>query len=146
MKTTQLFIALTITVMLGALGGCNSDTGNQTGEQAADVLECVIPGDICTRDINECGNPSSCTCPDGYEYNAAIGECLFMLGAEAGSDAAADEQPLTASGNESIEHCVVEPEGICTRDINECGNPSSCSCPSGYEYNAAAGQCLLQIR
>ncbi|MGK7905348.1 MAG: hypothetical protein AB4352_28880 [Hormoscilla sp.] len=38
---------------------------------------------------------------------------------------------------------VIAPEGICTMDINQCGNSGSCTCPDGYEYNSIVGYCLI---
>jgi hypothetical protein len=39
--------------------------------------------------------------------------------------------------------CSEKPGGICTADINECGNPSVCDCGinPAYEYNPASGLC-----
>lgn len=43
--------------------------------------------------------------------------------------------------------CVIDvpPETVCTADVNACGKSSLCDCPAGYAYNAALGQCLLNI-
>ena len=41
--------------------------------------------------------------------------------------------------------CVIDPPGICTKDINPCGHPSSCVCPVEYVYDPAAGKCLLDL-
>ena len=40
--------------------------------------------------------------------------------------------------------CSYPPPGRCTRDINECGNPSNCDCgvnTRDYAYNPASGNC-----
>ncbi|NER48512.1 MAG: hypothetical protein F6J92_17770 [Symploca sp. SIO1A3] len=37
------------------------------------------PQDICTLDINVCGNASICMCPDGTTYSPVIGECIVDL-------------------------------------------------------------------
>lgn len=158
MKIVQTLLALLALGFVLALAGCDSDTGDpgteQTAEQTTEqtteevtespdeVMQCVVEPDICTRDINECGNPSSCTCPDGFYYSPAMGECLYDLDGADAAAAAADE----AAGDDDAEQCVLEPDGICTRDINECGNPSSCTCPEGYAYNASAYKCLLILR
>ncbi len=39
--------------------------------------------------------------------------------------------------------CLIAPDGICTMDINACGNASICTCPKGYSYNAAIAQCVI---
>lgn len=36
----------------------------------------------------------------------------------------------------------VKPPRICTRDINQWGHPSRCSCPEGYKYNPMNGFCV----
>jgi len=33
----------------------------------------------CTRDINRCGHPSRCMCPEGLTYNPVVGKCLKDL-------------------------------------------------------------------
>lgn len=48
--------------------------------------ECVTSGAssaICTRDINVCGQPSNCSCEDGFAWNAVAGKCLKDLSAPA---------------------------------------------------------------
>jgi len=39
------------------------------------------------------------------------------------------------------QRCSIKPQGICTRDVNQCGNASACQCPLGYIYNAVTGTC-----
>ncbi len=144
MKFIQTIIGLIAIFVLITGSGCDSTSNEQVaGEQTADILECVVAGNICTRDINDCGNPSSCTCPDNYHYNGALGECLYDLGT-ADSDGTSTE--TAAFDGESIPQCALPPEGMCTRDINQCGNPSHCDCPAGYAYSPAAGECLLELR
>ena len=36
---------------------------------------------------------------------------------------------------------TISPEGRCTRDINNYGNPSVCECQGGYDYDKRDGQC-----
>ena len=38
---------------------------------------------------------------------------------------------------------VLFPAGICTLDINVCGNSGNCSCPDEYEYSSTVGYCLI---
>ena len=90
----------------------------------------------CTTDKNECGHPSSCDCPALYTYNPATGKC----------DLSFKESPQ--EGNIEIVHptCSIDPLGKCTKDINICGNPSHCTCPSRpvlYKYNPATKKCDL---
>jgi len=97
---------------------------------------CVIaPNSICTMDINTCGNPSLCMCPDGYVYNKAVGKCII------------DKLSMASSPGAPIESkCAVNPNSICTRDINPCGNPSICKCPEGHTYNQVIGKCITDLR
>jgi hypothetical protein len=88
----------------------------------------------CTRDINPCGNPSMCVCPEGYDYNAAMGQCVI----DDISKASHSMPPIQGS-------CVIPPSGMCTLDINPCGHPSMCQCPEGSRYNATVGQCIKEL-
>ncbi|NEO40263.1 MAG: hypothetical protein F6J90_29525 [Moorea sp. SIOASIH] len=37
---------------------------------AQGIGPCVVsPPSICTRDLNPCGNPGFCQCPDGYSFD-----------------------------------------------------------------------------
>ena len=38
---------------------------------------------------------------------------------------------------------VTEPNGICTEDINQCGQASACQCAPGYSYSSDVGLCLI---
>ena len=38
---------------------------------------------------------------------------------------------------------VLVPDGICTLDINLCGNSGNCTCPNDYEYDSTVGYCLI---
>ena len=89
-------------------------------------------GAICTKDINECGFASACTCPDGYVYNSSLGGCLLKL--DGVGEAIRAEITPTA--------CAKPAEGVCTRDINVCGQPSTCTCEDGFVWNSVAGACL----
>lgn len=92
--------------------------------------ECIIaPTGVCTMDINLCGNPSVCQCPEGYTYNAATSQCNI-----------ADLSHGQANELTSPALCSAQP-GVCTRDINQCGNPSTCQCEEGFSYNAVTGMC-----
>ena len=89
----------------------------------------------CTRDINECGHPSVCQCPVTYTYNPATGKCDYTF------------KKLQTSGADSCKKpdCSINPKSACTLDRNECGNPSFCVCPKGYEYNPATKKCDIDL-
>ncbi len=96
---------------------------------------CVAPkpaNSICTMDINACGFSSGCACDDGYAYNAALGQCLLIL------EGVGAATPVSVADSD----CAKPSAGICTRDINACGQPSSCRCDDGFAWNDVAGKCL----
>lgn len=96
----------------------------------------INPPLACTKDINECGHPSDCLCPALYIYNPATGKCDLQF-----------KQRPQKEGVEVLKPaCSLEPFGACTRDINICGNPSYCQCPTRpvpYKYNPATNKCDL---
>jgi hypothetical protein len=96
---------------------------------------CVMaPNGLCTRDINPCGNAGICKCPAGYVYDQAVGLCII------------DDMSKASEPGASIESkCAVNPNGICTMDINRCGNPSICQCPDGHIYNPVVGKCIVDL-
>ncbi|MBB5518681.1 hypothetical protein [Amphiplicatus metriothermophilus] len=63
-----------------ALGKCLLDLEGFQGEAvrvAVDETDCAqAAAGACTRDINACGHPSRCDCPDGFVWNAVAGLCL----------------------------------------------------------------------
>lgn len=90
----------------------------------------------CTRDKNECGNPSNCLCPALYTYNPATGNCDLKF----------RERPQEGDIEILAPECSLDPPGACTKDINICGNPSYCECPTRpvpYKYNPATRKCDL---
>lgn len=106
----------------------------------------LAPTGACTRDLNQCGNPSVCQCPAGYTYDPVIGQCLHDV---ARTDTASSHHPTDRKAAMALTQelvyahaCVLEPQGICTRDRNQCGNPSICQCPHGYTYNPVVGACV----
>jgi hypothetical protein len=102
---------------------------------ADDTILCVIdvPADaICTMDLNQCGHSSTCNCGPGYSYNASMGKCLLVLA----------EGVVGARVDLADDQCAKAPAGVCTRDINQCGHPSSCQCDEGFAWNDIAGKCL----
>ena len=105
---------------------------------AQPISPCVLdPADIavpCTRDINHCGNPRVCLCPDGYSYDASVGECMI----EDISMAGGPGKPVDSK-------CAFPPNSICTQDINGCGQSSICACPEGTEYSALTGSCVIPL-
>ncbi len=106
--------------------------------------KCALPPTgICTEDINECGNASACQCPAGYTYDAAAGQCLLNL---ANGGSASSSGKTTKQAVKSASKCVVPPTGVCTEDINQCGNASVCQCAKGFHYSPALGACLKDLR
>jgi hypothetical protein len=94
------------------------------------------PPSICSKDKNECGHPSYCACPVLYTYNPATGKCDLLF----------KERPQKNEIEIVFPKCSIDPPGKCTADINICGNPSFCSCPSRpvpYKYNPATKKCDL---
>lgn len=71
-----------------ALGKCLLDLDG-VGEASVvqvDDTDCAVSGSasaICTRDINACGQPSNCSCDDGFVWNDVAGKCLKDLTAPA---------------------------------------------------------------
>lgn len=117
-----------------ALAGA-SETSLPQEAALQETLSCVkdVPADsICTMDLNQCGHSGNCSCGPGYEYSPAMGKCLLVLDGASGamSVAVADDA------------CVKAPAGACTRDINACGQPSTCQCEEGFAWNDVAGKCL----
>lgn len=105
--------------------------------------KCALPpSGICTEDINPCGNASACECPTGYSYDAAAGQCLLNLA----DIAKPSEGQSMKKGKPSSSKCVMPPTGVCTKDINQCGQPSVCECPKGSHYSPALGACLKDLR
>jgi hypothetical protein len=51
----------------------------KTAIRAGECLDCSFPGVNCSKDINECGNPSICQCGfnPAYKYNPASGLCDY---------------------------------------------------------------------
>jgi len=109
----------------------------------------IAPSGACTYDLNPCGHSGFCQCPGGYRYDARIYRCV--LDDVEGVDAKAAGTTETARGDDGAHQqipvdnkCVrrMDP-GPCTMDVNACGNPSSCACPKGFEYDAMIGLCLV---
>ncbi len=101
----------------------------------------VTPEGFCTRDYNPCANPSVCSCPDGYQYNASVGYCLIENINNATSPGL-DVRSVKSS-------CSIQAQPLptaCTRDINPVGYPSMCACPGSTEYNQLFGQCVIPLR
>ena len=120
---------LTVLTLVGVLNIGFSQTA------VAEDMACTIaPNGICTMDINACGNASICTCPNGYHYNAAIGQCVI------------EDIASATKTSEAVEgSCVATQPAPCTRDINPCGYPSHCQCSEGTSYNPAVGKCLKDL-
>jgi hypothetical protein len=124
------------------LGGDAAPAGQESvspsGSEADQPAACVIAtpaGGACTKDINACGKASMCECDEGYNYNAALGMCILSLQSASAASAVAIPES----------DCAMTPTGVCTRDINMCGQPSVCHCNEGFEWNAAAGKCLRDL-
>ncbi|NEP49648.1 MAG: hypothetical protein F6K65_12885 [Moorea sp. SIO3C2] len=102
---------------------------------AQPIGPCVVsPQSICTRDLNPCGNPSQCLCPPAYSYDASVGSCMI------------DDINMADGPGKPVEgKCSIPPQGICTADINVCGQSSICKCPGGTEYSALIGSCVIPL-
>ena len=98
----------------------------------------VSPSGICTKDVNTCGNPSSCSCPDGYDYDSTVGYCLID-----------DIDDATSRGVPVRSICSIQAQLLptaCTDDKNQLGYPSKCLCPGTTYYNQLMGQCVVSFR
>lgn len=67
-----------------ALGKCLLDLdsfgGGEAVRVAVDESDCAKAATgACTRDINVCGHPSRCACPEGFVWNSVAGMCLRDL-------------------------------------------------------------------
>jgi hypothetical protein len=103
--------------------------------QAAACVIDVPPETVCTADENACGKSSLCDCPAGYSYNPALGQCLLNL------EGVGAATPVSLGDSD----CAKAPAGVCTRDINVCGQPSTCACDEGFAWNDVAGKCLKDL-
>lgn len=163
MKNAGLMILLSAAVLW--MAGCDHEDGDKAGtagkaaqagpisaggtssasempeEEPVDMFaapECVIdpaPDAACAIDVNPCGNASICGCPDGYNYDAALGKCILEIG---------DVGNATFVPVEDGE-CVRPASGVCTRDINACGQPSICGCEEDFVWNSAVGKCIRDL-
>jgi len=55
--------------------------------------------------------------------------------------------PKGDNSNESLTlqtEIPVGPDGVCTADFNQWGNPSACGCPLNYKYDGKKFICVLQ--
>ena len=65
-----------------SVGKClirNISQADGPGEQPVRSKCAFKPTSICTLDINVCGHPSICACPEGTKYNPRIGSCVIPL-------------------------------------------------------------------
>jgi len=131
-KLLSITILLPIFTFLFITACCKKKEEVNTGP-AMQKLACVIaPDGVCTEDINACGFASVCQCPVDYEYSAELGKCIVF------------DITRGDSGGSTVESkCATQPEGTCTKDLNECGHPTSCECGDGAKYEARTGQCVL---
>ena len=53
----------------------STEVATASGASSYKPLCSFAPPNICTLDINPCGNPSMCICPLYYVYNPATGKC-----------------------------------------------------------------------
>ncbi|MBP0017041.1 MAG: hypothetical protein J7647_05710 [Cyanobacteria bacterium SBLK] len=105
---------------------------------AGEVPAVITPPGACFLDINQCGNSSSCTCPDEYEYSPIVGYCLIE-----------DIDDATERGNAVKSICSMQAAFIpttCTDDLNSVGYPSKCLCPGSTHYDQRFGQCVASFR
>jgi hypothetical protein len=146
-------------VNVGDINHLSCSNGKKSVEvEAKCLLKAVIPpegGGACTlnplyqcvKTLNKCGHSTSCTCPHGYDYNQATGQCDWgLLGGSCGSETGATTKGKKPSRikQPTVSQCTSRPI-LCTKDINECGNPSKCYCEDGHTYNSATGACDLDF-
>ena len=65
-----------------SLGKClirNISQADGPGERLGRSKCAFKPTSICTLDINICGHPSICACPDGTTYSPITGQCIIAL-------------------------------------------------------------------
>lgn len=109
----------------------------------AQEMPAVMPPEgPCTLDINPCGNPSMCACPDGYEYNASVKLCSIENISQATDPGL---EPRFVESSCSIQAFLLPIPIACTRDINPLGYPSHCACPSGTRYNELFAHCVIPL-
>jgi hypothetical protein len=63
-----------IIALVFVLQACGSD--NSELQNASDLKSDISEAGLCTKDINEHGNPSSCECTSGFEYLETAGSCI----------------------------------------------------------------------
>lgn len=83
MKSIQLVLVFAGVVGLTACGGERLESAAMKSlSRSARVDEgstVPVPGDaICTADVNEFGHPSSCSCPENYQYDSRFYVCRSM--------------------------------------------------------------------
>ncbi len=107
---------------------------------AQDMPAVVKPEGICTRDYNQCANPSICSCPDGYKYNASVGYCLIE-NIDNATSSGFDVRSVKSS-------CSIQAQALpttCTKDVNPLGYPSKCICPGSSVYNQLFAHCVIPL-
>ena len=65
-----------------SIGKClirNISLADGPGDQPVRSKCAFEPNSICTLDINQCGHPSLCACPDGTTYSPVIGQCVIPV-------------------------------------------------------------------
>ena len=105
---------------------------------AQDSPAVVTPSGICTRDLNQCGNAGSCSCPDGYDYSPIVGYCVIE-----------DIDDATSRGDFVRSVCSINAFVIpttCTDEENQLGYPVKCLCPGSTYYDQRFGQCVASFR
>ncbi|MBI1366582.1 MAG: hypothetical protein GC153_11590 [Alphaproteobacteria bacterium] len=145
MKISTLSVILAL-ALVGACSKQQSAAQPSDGSSAATAaaapagpLACVkdVPESaVCTMDVNSCGHAGSCECDAGYVYNASIGMCVLDLANVKG------QSTKTPVGEND---CIRPTKGACTKDINACGHPTRCDCEEGYDWDAAAGECVRRL-
>lgn len=137
-ETTEEAVPAAVAAVEEAVEEVEEAVEEAVEELAEAPLACVkdVPsGSICLMDINACGFSSGCNCGDGYVYNAALGKCLLVL------DGVSQATPTPVEDTD----CARPTTGICTRDINACGQPSNCRCDDGFVWSDVAGKCLRDL-
>lgn len=139
MKMANKIAAIACLVMLSLAGQVSASTSASDSLESKPVRSIEFPNGICTMDINRCGAASICGCPEGYEYDARLGQCLVKDVYQV-----TEVEPYHQMVKSSCSIQVPD-QAICTRDINPAGYPSACGCGEFGEYDARIGQCILKL-
>ena len=70
---TKFICTLGLLLSITACGTSETPTNNASATSS--FADQTVAPQLCTKDINEFGNPSACRCDAGYQYDSEIGMC-----------------------------------------------------------------------